>query len=399
MPQTFLTSIDLSKNQLLNAAIQNLAAAPAAPVAGQIYFNTVDSRIFFWDGTAWVDISGDLRSVIGGAGLNATYSGDGDEVTLDVIVDNVTIEINADTLRVKDLGITSAKLADNAVTTVKITNNNVTLGKLATIGNLRVLGNISGSAGNVAELVVVTDLASASTTTLATSQAIKAYIDNAVGGLGNLEGAWDASTAAFPVAAGGTKRGDYWFVSVAGTVGGEAFNIGDVIIANKDAASTTLIADWIRLEVNRQQATATVLGLVQLATQAEVNTGTETAKVVTPETLAGRTATETRTGIAEIATQVETDAGTDDTRIVTPLKLKTLLDNRTGGFAANVGNGTNTSFVLTHGLNTRDVTVEIYNNTTFERVFTDIAITTINTATVTFAVAPALNAFRVVIKK
>jgi len=285
MPQTFLTSIDLTKNQLLNAALQNLASAPAAPVGGQIYFNTTDARIYFWDGTAWVDISGDLRSVIGGAGLTESYSGDGDEVTLSVNVDNVTIEINADTLRVKDLGISTGKLADNAVTTVKITNNNVTLDKIAQIGNLRVLGNISGSTGNVAELVIVTDLASASTTTLATSQAIKTYIDNAVGGLGNLEGAWDASVGTFPVGSSpvvGTKKGDYWYVSVAGTVGGEAFNIGDVIIANKDAASTTLVTDWIRLEVNRQQATTTVLGLIQLATQAEVNAITDDARIITP---------------------------------------------------------------------------------------------------------------------
>ena len=34
-------------------------------------------------------------------------------------------------------------------------------------------------------------------------------------------------------------------------------------------------------------------------------------------------ATETVSGIAEIATQVETDAGTDDTRMITPLKLST----------------------------------------------------------------------------
>lgn len=402
MPIPFLSSIDLNKNQLLNVALQNLASAPASPVAGQIYYNTVDSRIYFWDGAAWVDISGDLRDVIGGAGLSATYTPDGDSVTLDVNIDNVTLEINADTVRVKDLGISTAKLADGAVTTIKIANNNVTLAKIAQIASMRILGNTTGASANVAEVAVITDLASASSTSLATSQAIKTYIDNAVGGLGNLEGGWDVSVGTFPVGSSptaGTKKGDYWYVTVAGTVDGETFNIGDVIIANKDAASTTLKVDWIRLEVNRQQATTTILGLITLATQAEVDAGSVTDKAVTPATLAGRTATETRTGIIEIATQVETNAGTDDARAVTPLKLKTTLDNRVGGFAANVGNGTNTSFVLTHNLNTRDITVHVYNNTTFEKVFVDFVATTVNTATVTFATAPAANAFRVVIKK
>ena len=44
--------------------------------------------------------------------------------------DNSTVEINANTLRVKDLGITTAKLADNAVTTIKITDLNVTTTKI-----------------------------------------------------------------------------------------------------------------------------------------------------------------------------------------------------------------------------------------------------------------------------
>lgn len=84
MAKKFLTNLDLAKNQILNVALQNLGSAPASPVAGQIYFNTTDVRIYFWDGTAWVDVSGDLRSVIGGSGLTATYTADGDEVTLDV---------------------------------------------------------------------------------------------------------------------------------------------------------------------------------------------------------------------------------------------------------------------------------------------------------------------------
>lgn len=400
MAKKFLTNLDLTKNQIVNVALHNLASAPGSPVAGQVYFNTTDAKIYYWDGTAWIDISGDIRDVVGGNALTASTA-DG-VVTLDVAVDNATIEISGDALRVKDLGITTAKLADSAVTTIKINANAVTLAKIQQIAALKVLGNLGGGAADVAEVTVITDMANASSTTLATSAAIKTYIDGQVGELGNLEGGWDASSGTFPVGStpvAGTKKGDYWYVTTAGTTGGIVFNVGDVIIATVDAASTTSAADWIALEVNRGQATTTVLGLVTLATDAEVQTGTDSSKVVTPSSLSARTATETRTGIAEIATQAETDAGTDDQRIVTPLKLKTLLDNRTGGYAANVGDASATSFALSHGLNTRDVIVSIYDNSTFEEVITDVVLTSTSVVTVSFATAPASNAYRVVIKK
>lgn len=409
MAKKFLTNLDLVKNQILNVAVHNNAGPPDNPVVGQIYFDTTPSvlRMFFWDGTAWVDMSGDIQDVLGGAGLTASTSANGDVITLDVNVDSATIEIDNDTLRVKDLGITTGKLANSAVTTVKINANAVTLDKIAQIASLRVLGNLSGSTADVAEVTVITDLADASATSLATSSAVKTYIDTNIGGLGNLEGAWNASSGSFPVGSApvaGTKKGDYWYVSVAGTIldvfgNVVKFNVGDVIIAKIDSASTSDANDWIQLEVNRGQATEDVLGLVTLATQTEVNTGTNTTDAVTPATLAGRTATETRAGIAELATQAETDDGTDDATIVTPLKLKTLLDNRTGGYAANVGNASATSFALTHGLNTRDVIVAIYDNSTYEEVITDVVLTSTSVVTVSFATAPSANAYRVVIKK
>lgn len=363
MAKKFLTSIDLAKNQILNVAIQNLASAPTNPVAGQVYFDTTDYRMYFYDGSAWVDMSGDIRDVLGGSGLTASTSAD--VVTLDINVDNATIEISNDTVQVKNLGITTAKINDGAVTTIKINNNAVTLAKIQQIAALKVLGNLSGSTADVAEVTVVTDLSNASSSTLATSGAVKSYIDANIGSLGNLEGSWDASSGSFPVGSSptaGTKAGDYWYVTTAGTTGGVAFNIGDVIIAKTNGASTSSAADWIQLVVSRNQATETVLGLV------------------------------------EIATQTETNTGTNDTTAVTPLKLKTLLDNRTGGYAADL-TGSSTSYAITHNLNTKDLVVEVYEVATGETVYTDVVRTSDNVVTIGFATAPSSGEFRVVIKK
>jgi len=69
-------------------------------------------------------------------------------------------------------------------------------------------------------------------------------------------------------------------------------------------------------------ATETRAGLIELATDAEVQSGTDSNLAVTPAGLSSRTATQTRTGMAELATSAEAAAGVDDVRIITPLKLR-----------------------------------------------------------------------------
>lgn len=52
----YFSNIDLNKNELQNARIQNLGTAPASAVKGQIYFNNVDNLFYGFDGASWINL-------------------------------------------------------------------------------------------------------------------------------------------------------------------------------------------------------------------------------------------------------------------------------------------------------------------------------------------------------
>lgn len=99
------------------------------------------------------------------------------------------------------------------------------------------------------------------------------------------QGGYDPTTNIPNIADGTAKKGYFWVATAAGTFLGEAVQVGDSLIATVDEAGAS-IGDWLILQGNVVIATDTVDGIVRLATQAEVDAGTEGgAVVVTPATL------------------------------------------------------------------------------------------------------------------
>lgn len=94
------------------------------------------------------------------------------------------------------------------------------------------------------------------------------------------------------------EAGDSYKVTVAGKIGGASgpiVQVGDVITALTDNGGGTEAAvgtQWFILQANTDNATESVTGLTRIATQAEVNTGSEAFAYLTPLTLNGKLVSE-----------------------------------------------------------------------------------------------------------
>ena len=143
---------------------------------------------------------------------------------------------------------------------------------------------------------------------------------------------------------------------VGGTPGARTDSLATLVAGNERETTFDNLLNAASL-----QATAVDSGFIELATQAEVDAGTDATRAVTPDTLDGRQATTTLSGLGEIATQAEVDAGSDTTRWVTPATLAgttlvtagslILLDEQTASSSASIDftssiDGTYDSYVI-----------------------------------------------------
>jgi len=253
--------------------------------------------------------------------------------------------------------------------------------------------------------------------TAAQDAATKQYVDNAVVGSLQIKGGFNATTG---VIDGGTDNlttgaarvaiaiGDFYVCTTAGDFFGNAatpLTVGDQVICNTAAAAGLSVeGDFVIVQSDTDLATATTVGLASFPTSGGLTVNASGA--VALDAQAGVVGTYgavtkslqiTADGKGIITGIAAADIAIPSTQVT---NFCTAVEACVGtglNYAANIGDGSATSYAVTHALGTRDVIVQVYDNTTFDTVICDVVRTSTTVVTLSTTTALATNAARVLI--
>lgn len=411
MAVKYLSDLNLNKNELQLARVHNLATAPGATNSedhGLLYYNTGDDKLYMWNGTAFIDVSGDIKSVTSSTTQQITVANSGGpNPAISAVLGTVATNSNGllkgstvfDYLYANAQKITVAGTAnETTVVTDNTDNTKLQLGNTLTIGlpddvtignDLTVSGDliVNGSTTTVNSTTVTIDdpVFTLGGDTAPASDDNKdrgiefRYHDGTAARLGFF--GYDDSTGLFTFLTTAANNSEVF----SGTKGG--LDIGNIKLSGsiKSYDGVTPAAGQILVGHSAQ-------GDMQLAT-ITAGSGIVVTNGDGAIAIGAESASATNAGIVELATTAEALAGADTTRAVTPAGLAAR------SFVGTVGDGSATTINVSHGLSTRNVIVQLYDAATFDTVITDVVRTTSAMVTLTFATAPTSNAIKVLITK
>jgi hypothetical protein len=496
MARKFLVSIDLNKNELQNGVIQNLGTAPSSPVAGQIYYDTVDNELYFYNGTTWESTQANAQVTYG---TFANRPAAGEAGRLYYATDQALLYFDDGTTwaQISAFGSVTAQTTygassgngssnsyartDHTHGTPSLTNSTPTalaIGGSGAVGTgtaparedhahampsfggvtaqttfggssangtstsvaradhthgtpthdnaAHALINLSALAAPTADVSMGNyKLTSVATPVASTDAANKQYVDDVAQGLNIHAASYAATTANLNATYDNGTSG----------VGATLTNAGTQAAFSTDGVSPSLNA---RILV-KNQTTTSQNGIYTLTTVGSVSTNWVLTRATDFDTAAemaggdftfvdaGSTLANTGWVMVDEVTTVGTDpitfqqfsgAGTYTASNGVQLVGSNFsgvvvsgggLSVGSSGFdidsavvvkkyAASVGDGTATSYTVSHNLGTKDVTVAVYDNSApYAEVICDVQHTSTTAITLLFSVAPTSNQYRVVV--
>jgi hypothetical protein len=404
MARLFVTDINLNKNELQNARIQGLSSAPSAPVAGQLYFDTSNKTMYYYNGLTspngpWMPMGASSEviqdvigsSVLGGTAITTTY---------DDAAGTTTVKLN-------DTAVTPGSYGSaTAIPTFTVDAQ----GRLTAAGTVNVATQLDLGADNAHggyKLDLLTDSVKfvggeGIDTTYTTDETLHTITISGEDASTTNKGIASFETNDFTVTTGhvtiknvnlGTQTtGDYVAtisgtpneITVSGTGESAAVTIGlpdDVTIANNLNVGGDLNVTGVINTVNSTQVNISDNKVNLNSDMPEENSPSLDAGIVVhrgieadAELLWSETADKWQVGLVggsyhDIARK----------------------------YVATIGDGAALTYAITHNLGTREVQVQVYDAATYDTVETDVVRNSTSQVTIGFTAAPASGAYKVVI--
>lgn len=448
MAKKILNSLDLAQTELRNAAVQNLSGAPGSPVSGQMYFDTTLHELGVWSGSAWAYLGtggGTVTSV-----SVASANGFGGSVATSTTTPAITITTSVTgLLKGNGTGVVAAVSGTDFAP--------ATSGSSALKGN----GSGGFAAATLTDVGAPTadfsmsshKLTNVTDPTSAQDAATKNYVDATAQGLQIKPTATVVAETAMPAGTysnGTAGVGATFTVTATGatTIDGHVLALGDLVLLTAQGSAfqnglytvTTAgaggVATVLTRHVDMDQAAefpgafipvsnvgtnngnslwlANPSGAVTVGTTAipftQLNGATDLLAGA-GLAISGNTISVENGGVLTVAhggTAASTAAGARGTSGIGAQTAPSgggsggVQSIQADGIPVKVecviGDGSTTSFVITHNLGTRAVIVDISADATpWQQVDADVFKTSTNTITITFAVAPTSSQFTVTI--